>query len=91
MFSEVFCIVSGKVQAVGYRDFVSRLAKEHGIVGFVRNKPDDTVEILGQGYPDILKQFVEELNEGSVLAKVDGVAVDWRSPEVQFDDFQVLF
>jgi acylphosphatase len=91
MQSEVHCVVTGKVQRVGYRDFVTRAAKLRALCGFVRNHDDGTVEVLAQGTPDDLKAFVEELNEGSVLAKVESVAVDWRTAAQPFDDFEVLF
>jgi acylphosphatase len=91
MFTEVFCIAQGKVQRVAYRDFVQRWAAECGITGWVKNKEDGTVEIVAQGIPDELKRFIEALNEGSVLARVDSLAVDWRSPKEHFDDFVVIF
>ena len=89
MFSEVFCIISGKVQRVGYRDFVAKAAKEHGLVGYVKNREDGDVEVLAQGLPDELKLFIEELYEGSVLADVASVGADWRTPKKQYDDFEV--
>lgn len=91
MPSEVHCIVSGKVQGVGFRDFVTRCAKEQGIVGSVKNKDDGTVEIVAQGTLDALKIFIELLHEGSVLARVDGVSADWHTAEQLFTDFEVLF
>jgi len=83
--------VEGKVQRVGYRDFVGQFAKMRGLTGWVENKDDGSVELVAQGIPDELKEFVEELNEGSVLAKVESVAVSWRTPEERFDDFEVRY
>jgi len=91
MVTEVVCIVSGKVQGVGFRDFVTRAAKVYGLNGFVRNKEDGTVEVCAQGVPDELKQFIEELNEGSVLAKVESVGIDWRTTRDVCTDFEVRF
>ena len=91
MFTEIYCIVSGKVQRVGFRDFVQRSAREHKLTGWVKNREDGTVEICAQGYPDDLKLFIEELHNGSVLARVESVAVDWRTPKELFDDFVVSF
>jgi acylphosphatase len=90
MFTEVHCIVTGKVQRVGYRDFIERAAKECKLTGWVKNRPDGAVEVLFQGYPDDLKRALEALQEGSVLARVDGLATNWRTPEKQFDDFKVI-
>ncbi|NCN52760.1 acylphosphatase [Candidatus Parcubacteria bacterium] len=91
MFTEARCIVTGKVQAVGYRDFVTSAAKEYGFTGFVQNRKDGSVEIVVQGIPDDLKTFVEALHAGSVLAKVESVGVDWQTPKRQFTDFEVRF
>jgi acylphosphatase len=90
MFTEIHCIITGKVQRVGYRDFVERIAKEYGLTGWVKNREDGSVEVVYQGIPDALKEATQALHTGSVLAKVEGVAVDWRTPERQFDEFKVI-
>lgn len=84
-------MVSGTVQRVGFRDFVQRVASEYTITGWVKNNEDGTVTVLGQGMPDSLKGFIEELHEGSVLAVVSGVAVEWRTPVKLYTDFSVIF
>lgn len=88
--SEILCIVSGGVQGVSYRAYVQESATNLALVGYVRNLPDGTVEVVAQGLPDTLKEFVEYLNEGSLLAKVESVSVDWRSPKRQYDEFSIL-
>ncbi len=88
---EIFCIVSGKVQNVRYRDYVQVSAGELGLNGWVRNEPDGTVAVCAQGLPDVLKDFVEYLHEGSLNARVDAVSVDWRTARKLFDDFSILF
>ena len=91
MFSEIFCVVNGKVQMVGYRDFVQRTAKKYSVTGWVQNRGNGTVEVLAQGVPDDLKACIEEFHSGSVLSQVESVAVDWRTPTKRFDDFVVIF
>jgi acylphosphatase len=91
MFTEVYCLARGKVQGVGYRDFAERSAKKWDIIGSVRNTEEGCVEVIAQASPDTLKGFIEELNEGSVLAKVDVVDVEWRAPTKQYAEFLVLF
>ena len=90
MFSEIHCVVKGKVQRVGYRDFVERLTKERALTGWIKNLPDGSVEVLIQGTPDELKECIEALNRGPVLAKVESLSVDWRTPEKHFEDFKVI-
>ena len=89
MFSEIQAVISGKVQGVGYRDFVTEYAKEYGVVGWIRNNADGTVSLLAQGEPDTLKEMVAHLNTGPSLARVESVSVDWKTPKKQFDDFEV--
>jgi acylphosphatase len=88
--TEIHCVVSGKVQGVCYRVYVQDAATELELTGLVRNLPDGTVEVVAQGEPDTLKEFVEYLHEGSSLAKVESVAVDWRSSKVTHEEFSVL-
>lgn len=86
---EMHCIVSGKVQAVAYRAYVEDAAEELGLCGYARNLPDGTVEVVAQGDPQALKEFVEYLHEGSLLSRVDGVDVGWRTAEHEYDDFSL--
>lgn len=90
MFTEIYCIVSGKVQRVGYRDCIETYAKEHGLVGWIKNNPNGTVEVVVQGTPDDLKACIEIMNQGSPLARVDTVSVDWRTPAKLSDEFKVI-
>lgn len=87
---ELHATVIGKVQGVRYRDYVQRSAGDLGLVGFVQNKADGSVYVVAQGLPDVLKEFVEFLHEGSLLSKVDGVAVEWRTASRHFHEFSIL-
>ena len=88
---EILCRVTGRVQLVMYRDFVQRKANSIGVVGAVKNLSDGSVEVVAQGSPDELKRLIERLHEGSILARVEDVAVEWRSPSEKFDDFRIIF
>lgn len=87
---EMYAVVTGKVQGVMYRTYVQEAATTLGLVGYIRNAPDGTVLVLAQGLPDILKEFVEYLHEGSLLSKVESVAIDWRSARATYSEFSVL-
>jgi len=45
--------VTGRVQGVGFRPFVSRIAKEYGLSGWVRNRSGQ-VEIQVEGSQNAL-------------------------------------
>jgi acylphosphatase len=89
--NEICCIVVGKVQGVSYRTYVQESATRLELVGYVKNLPDGTVEVVAQGLPDTLKEFVEYLNEGSLFANVESVSIDWRSPKRWYDEFSILY
>lgn len=86
---EMYCVVNGKVQNVAYRAYVQDAATELGLCGWVQNLPDGTVAVIAQGSPDVLKEFVEYLHEGSLMAQVESVSIDWRTSKRELDDFSV--
>ncbi|MBY0309748.1 acylphosphatase [Patescibacteria group bacterium] len=87
---ELYCIVSGQVQGVRYRTYLENAATELKLSGFVRNLGDGTVEVCAQGEMDVLKSFIEYINEGSLQARVDGVDATWRTPRTTYYEFSVL-
>jgi acylphosphatase len=85
----VHCIVSGVVQGVGFRWSTQREAVRLGAVGWVRNRPDDTVEVLAEGEEAVLVALVEWLQRGPRGARVDGVQVEWGEGEGAFAGFAI--
>ena len=60
---ELHGIVHGNVQGVGFRATARREAEKLHLVGFARNLPDGTVELLVQGSREKLQQFLDQLNK----------------------------
>ena len=87
---ELQAIVSGKVQGVMYRSYIQEAATTLGLVGYTKNESNGTVTVVAQGTPDVLKEFVEYLYEGSSLSHVSSVAVDWASVRKTYHEFSVL-
>ncbi len=88
---ELQATVLGTVQGVRYRDFVQVSAGTLGLTGYVRNNPDGSVTVVAQGEPDVLKEFIEFLHEGSLQAKVEGLNVEWGTVDREYTDFSILF
>lgn len=82
-------IITGKVQGVRYREFAQVSADDLGLVGYIVNKSDGSVLVVAQGWPEVLKEFVEYLHEGSLQAQVEGVSVEWQSINENYEDFSI--
>ncbi len=67
-------LVSGRVQQVGYRDYMVRQAQRLGVTGWVRNLSDGRVEMLAGGDPEKLDAFLATCRDGPPLARVDDVS-----------------
>jgi len=82
-------LVRGRVQGVGFRWFVEREAQILGIVGWVRNNPDGSVEVLAMGTPEQLAGLRSRLQEGPRAARVDNVEESVAEPVAGLNSFQV--
>jgi len=68
-------VVHGRVQGVGFRFFVQHTGMRLGLVGEVRNNPDSTVEIVVEGRPETIAEFIKRVEKGPPLARVQRVDV----------------
>jgi len=57
-------IAKGKVQKVGYRDFVQDSARELGITGYVENLEDGNVKIVCEGKEAEINEFIKSIKVG---------------------------
>lgn len=65
--------VRGRVQGVGFRYFVERVAAELGLTGYTRNLDDGRVEVYAIGSPAKLAELSQRLWKGPRFADVRGV------------------
>lgn len=64
-------VVTGRVQGVGFRWFARERAKRLGLKGWVRNRPDGSVEIVAMGETSHLEEFKLQMRAGPHGAAVD--------------------
>ena len=64
-------LISGRVQGVGYRAFVHRIALRLEITGRVRNLLDGRVEAVVTGTEESLRTLEAELRQGPARALVE--------------------
>lgn len=82
-------VVTGCVQGVGFRAFVVHRAREQALAGWVRNRPDGSVEVEAHGSPGALEAFVEALREAPRHARVEHAAVEWFDAAEAPDGFRI--
>ena len=81
--------VHGRVQGVGFRYFVQRAGNRLGLTGKVRNRPDDTVEIVVAGDAELIGEFVREVTKGPPLSRVERLEIEDIAPVERFRSFQI--
>jgi acylphosphatase len=84
-------IVSGRVQGVSYRASTVDEARRLGLVGWVRNLRDGTVQLEAEGPPDAIAQLLTWCHQGPPAAQVTGVEVEERSPTGTEREFAVTY
>jgi len=84
-------IVEGRVQGVGYRDFVRRRAMSLGLAGYVMNLRDGRVRVHAEGTRDVIEDLMRQIEKGPPLSRVDRVAVRWLLPGRRFTGFEVRY
>lgn len=82
-------IVSGRVQGVSFRYYTEQRARRLGLVGYVRNLPDGTVEVIAEGSTTALQSLLVWLHRGPRMAIVDEVRETWSEPIGQHRRFAV--
>jgi acylphosphatase len=89
--ARLHAIVQGRVQGVSFRYYTVNRARELGVTGYVRNRWDETVEVVAEGQRAALEELLAYLREGPRAAFVTGVSVEWLPPTDDFQRFEVRY
>jgi acylphosphatase len=81
-------MVHGHVHGVGFRVAVARAALSRGVAGWVRNRPDGTVEVVLEGELERLESVARFCEEGPRAAWVTQVETSVERPE-GLRDFEI--
>ncbi len=86
----VRAVVRGRVQGIGFRDYVLNRAGYLGLSGYVRNLADGrSVEVVAEGARPDLDQLLDYLREGPRMSRVDVVDAEWSEATGAYDGFGV--
>jgi acylphosphatase len=55
---------AGRVQGVGFRYTAQHLADQAGVTGYVRNLPNGEVELVVEGLPNQVEDFLAAVSQG---------------------------
>jgi acylphosphatase len=85
-------IVLGKVQSVGFRQFVRRAAQKQNLTGWVKNLVDGKVELVGVGPKQKIDFFVDIIKKGTVLSRIDDILIIERKnvSDNAFPSFKII-
>lgn len=76
MSTRLHVLVHGTVHGVGFRRATERAARRAGVGGYVRNRPDGTLEAALEGEPAAVDRVLELLRTGPPGAHVTDVEVE---------------
>jgi len=83
----IYILIGGRVQGVGFRYFAQHKAGELKILGWVRNTPDEKVEIEAEGDAKNLETYIEWMRIGPARAIIRQFSVSEITPPRNFTSF----
>ncbi len=76
-------IIGGRVQGVGFRDWMVARAHALGVHGWVRNRRDGTVEALIAGDVASVEELSRMCRRGPKLAQVTSISEELAEPPAE--------
>lgn len=73
-------LISGRVQGVGFRDWLVREAAQLGLTGWVRNRGDDQVEAIISGPDASVDHCAGRCWHGPTSARVSHIEISATAP-----------
>ena len=83
--------VYGMVQGVFFRFFVKEKALQEGIKGWVRNRPDNSVEALFEGEENKIIKMIDWCKIGPSAANVRKVNIKWEKYKGELQSFEIEY
>jgi acylphosphatase len=85
----VIVFYSGRVQGVGFRYTVRRLACGYEVTGTVRNLPDGRVELIAEGARAELKSFLTGIAESELSGFIAKQHETWQTAQGDLRGFVI--
>ena len=88
---QLYVLITGKVQGVGFRNFTQMNAKQLGINGYAKNLPNGKVEVVAEGDKAQLDALITLLKQGPRFARVDSLEADERPFTGEYKTFGIRY
>ncbi|MES0324477.1 MAG: acylphosphatase [Candidatus Bathyarchaeia archaeon] len=80
--------ITGRVQGVGFRPFIYRMAVRNGLLGYVVNLGDAGVEIIAEGPKDSISRFLYDVRENAPeVSDIEDIISEFRPFRGRFNNF----
>lgn len=81
---------SGRVQGVGFRYSVKKLATGFDLTGTVKNLTDGRVELAAEGEKMELEEFLGAIRESEVAGFIRHEEISWCETKNEFRGFEII-
>jgi acylphosphatase len=84
-------VYKGRVQGVGFRFNVEKVALQCGVTGWVRNENNGDVHVVAEGPESALNELLEAVRQSPVGRFVGREQVRWEIFKHEFSDFKIEY
>ena len=84
-------IIEGRVQGVWFRETTRKEAERIGVCGWVRNRPEGTVEVVAEGAEEKVRKLAAWCRRGPPAARVVRVQETEEPFQGEFPGFDVVY
>lgn len=88
---QLHIVIYGRVQGVLFRRYAKEKASDLGLVGWIKNNQDGSVETEAEGAKEDLEKFLSWCRKGPSFAKVERMEVKWDKGSGKFKTFEVVY
>ena len=90
MHKQVHVYFYGRVQGVGFRYTTESIARDLGVVGWVKNLKGGGVEVIAEASEDRLKEFLQRISQ-YFKRYIEDTQIQWQTATGEFKDFRINF
>ena len=82
---------SGRVQGVGFRYTVCRMALSFKVTGYVRNLMNGDVELVAEGPEQELLNLINEIRDSHLGRYISKEKISWSAATGTYDEFRISY